>query len=60
MNKARINLILQAFSKLDKNGDGQITVQDLKGSFYKINQVYFYYYNEIFKEYMIQASIQNI
>lgn len=31
MNKNRINLIVMAYNKLDKNGDGQITVADLKG-----------------------------
>jgi Ca2+-binding EF-hand superfamily protein len=31
MNKARIDLITQAYNKLDKNGDGQITINDLKG-----------------------------
>lgn len=31
MNKSRINLIVQAYNKLDKNSDGKITVADLKG-----------------------------
>lgn len=31
MNKSRINLIVQAYNKLDKNGDGTVTVADLKG-----------------------------
>ena len=31
MNKNRVNLIVQAYNKLDKNGDGQVTVADLKG-----------------------------
>jgi calcyphosin len=33
MNKGRIDLILQAYTKLDKNGDGQITIHDLKGRY---------------------------
>ena len=31
MNKGRTDLIIQAYNKLDKNQDGQITIQDLKG-----------------------------
>jgi Ca2+-binding EF-hand superfamily protein len=31
MSKARVALVRQAFKKLDKNGDGHITVEDLKG-----------------------------
>lgn len=31
MSQARQNLIMQAFKKLDKNGSGVITVDDLKG-----------------------------
>ena len=31
MNKNRISLINQAFSKLDKNSDGKIDITDLKG-----------------------------
>lgn len=31
MNKHRKDLIFQAFQKLDKTGDGVITVEDLKG-----------------------------
>lgn len=37
MNKGRIDLILQAYTKLDKNGDGQITIDDLKGRHIYIN-----------------------
>ncbi|GAB1602960.1 calcyphosin-like protein [Argonauta hians] len=31
MNKSRIDVVMQAFSKLDKTNDGIITVEDLKG-----------------------------
>lgn len=31
MSKARKNIIGQAFNKLDKTGDSQITIEDLKG-----------------------------
>lgn len=31
MNKGRRELVLRAFNKLDKTGDGVITVDDLKG-----------------------------
>ncbi|XP_052826937.1 calcyphosin-like protein [Octopus bimaculoides] len=31
MSQARINIIMQAFSKLDKTHDGIITIEDLKG-----------------------------
>lgn len=31
MSQGRKDLIMQAFKKLDKTGDGQITVEDLKG-----------------------------
>ena len=31
MNKSRRELVLKAFNKLDKTGDGVITVDDLKG-----------------------------
>jgi len=31
MSKARKNIIQQAFNKLDRTGDGLITVEDLKG-----------------------------
>ena len=31
MNKSRIEMIDKAFHKLDKTGDGKITIQDLKG-----------------------------
>lgn len=31
MNKSRTDLIIKAYNKLDKNGDGKVTVQDLKG-----------------------------
>ena len=41
MNKGRIDLILQAYTKLDKNGDGQITIHDLKGIY-----IYFYILNK--------------
>ena len=33
MNKSRKDLVVKAFNKLDKNSDGQITIQDLKGNF---------------------------
>ncbi len=39
MNKGRIDLILQAYTKLDKNGDGQITIHDLKGMYNFIFQL---------------------
>ena len=42
MSKARTNLIRQAFQKLDKTGDGFVTVEDLKGV-YNVKQVYLYY-----------------
>ena len=38
MNKGRVDLVLRAYSKLDKNGDGQITFEDLKGF---INLIFF-------------------
>lgn len=31
MSKARRDVILKAFRKLDKTGDGVITIEDLKG-----------------------------
>lgn len=31
MNKSRLDLIIQAYNKLDKNQDGIITIEDLKG-----------------------------
>ena len=31
MNKGRIDLINQAFARLDKNSDGKIEIVDLKG-----------------------------
>jgi Ca2+-binding EF-hand superfamily protein len=31
MSKHRIDLIIQAYNKLDKNKDGTISVEDLKG-----------------------------
>ena len=31
MSKSRISIIEKAFAKLDKTGDGIITVEDLKG-----------------------------
>ena len=31
MNKSRRELVLKTFNKLDKTGDGVITVDDLKG-----------------------------
>lgn len=31
MNKSRLDLIIQAYNKLDKNQDGKITIHDLKG-----------------------------
>ncbi len=31
MNKNRLDLITKAFNKLDKNKDGKITIDDLKG-----------------------------
>ena len=31
MSKARIDLVLQAYNKLDKNKDGSLTIDDLKG-----------------------------
>ena len=31
MSKARVDIIMKAFVKLDKTGDGVITVDDLKG-----------------------------
>ncbi|XP_065834596.1 calcyphosin-like protein [Oscarella lobularis] len=37
MNKARKSIILKAFHKLDKSGDGVITTEDLKGT-YNANQ----------------------
>lgn len=33
MSQRRNELILTAFNKLDKTGDGQITAEDLKGSY---------------------------
>ncbi len=38
MSKSRTNLIRQAFTKLDKTGDGFVTVEDLKGV-YNVKQV---------------------
>ena len=38
MSKSRENLIRQAFQKLDKTGDGFVTVEDLKGV-YNVKQV---------------------
>lgn len=38
MSKTRVDLINKAFAKLDKTGDGVITVDDLK------KYVYYYYY----------------
>ena len=32
MNNTRTKIILQAFNKLDRTGDGKVTVEDLKGS----------------------------
>lgn len=37
MSQARKNLIFQAFKKLDRSGDGIVTVDDLKGV-YKVNK----------------------
>ena len=34
MSKARKDVINEAFNKLDKTGDQQITVEDLRGSVY--------------------------
>jgi Ca2+-binding EF-hand superfamily protein len=31
MSESRVNIVKQAFAKLDKTGDGVITVDDLKG-----------------------------
>lgn len=31
MSQSRLKLIKQAFDKLDKNGNGEVTVDDLKG-----------------------------
>ena len=31
MNKARINVVGEAFKKLDKTGDGFVTIEDLRG-----------------------------
>ena len=31
MSKSRIDIIMKAFVKLDKTGDGVITIEDLKG-----------------------------
>ena len=31
MNKARINVVEEAFRKLDKSGDGFVTIEDLRG-----------------------------
>ena len=31
MSKARKDIIMQAFHKLDRTGDGRITVDDLRG-----------------------------
>ena len=31
MSKSRVDIIMKAFVKLDKTGDGVITVDDLKG-----------------------------
>ena len=36
MSESRVNLIKQAFAKLDKTGDGVVTVDDLKG-YVKLN-----------------------
>lgn len=33
MNKNRLNIIEKAFEKLDKSGDGVVTIDDLKGSY---------------------------
>lgn len=33
MSKARMDLIDKAFNKLDKSGDGQVTMEDLKGTY---------------------------
>ena len=38
MSKSRENLIRKAFQKLDKTGDGFVTVEDLKGV-YNVKQV---------------------
>ena len=32
MNNTRTKIILQAFNKLDRTGDGKVTVEDLRGS----------------------------
>ena len=31
MNKARIRVVEEAFKKLDKTGDGFVTIEDLRG-----------------------------
>ena len=31
MSKSRVDIIMKAFVKLDKTGDGVITIEDLKG-----------------------------
>ena len=31
MNQMRKDIVMKAFRKLDRTGDGQITVEDLKG-----------------------------
>ena len=33
MSKARVDLIEKAFQKLDKSGDGKVTVKDLRGTY---------------------------
>jgi Ca2+-binding EF-hand superfamily protein len=33
MNQKRMNLVEAAFKKMDKSGDGFITVDDLKGTY---------------------------
>ena len=30
MSESRVNIVQQAFAKLDKTGDGTITIEDLK------------------------------
>ena len=31
MSKSRVDIVMVAFRKMDKTGDGKITVKDLKG-----------------------------
>jgi Ca2+-binding EF-hand superfamily protein len=38
MSKARKDIIIKAFHKLDRSGDGVVTIEDLKG--YMLYEIY--------------------